>query len=190
MTERPKPTGVPHSEVRGLPHGDPGVGSALRGGGGLRASFLRARLLPGLGGERRREGEGPGRGKAHRVTRESADGIAIDPVRGMTVAPRAAAPDRETLMHGHQHGSHNSNDHRGFSISGRWVLIGFIAIAGYFLLTEHRAHAIQLLPFLLLLAYPLLHMFHGHGGHGRHRHGDERLEGDAPKRERTEGDSQ
>lgn len=48
-----------------------------------------------------------------------------------------------------------------------WVLLGFLAIAGFFLLTEHRAHALGVLSFLLLLACPLLHLFH-HGGHGRH----------------------
>ena len=42
------------------------------------------------------------------------------------------------------------------------------AIALYFLLTEHRAHFFFALPFLLLLACPLMHIFmhHGHGGHG------------------------
>lgn len=51
--------------------------------------------------------------------------------------------------------------------------IGFIVIgvvAGYFLLTEHLAHVIGVLPYLLLLACPLMHMFmhHGHGRHGGH----------------------
>ena len=48
------------------------------------------------------------------------------------------------------------------------VVIG--AIAGYFLLTEHLAHVIGALPWLLLLACPLMHVFmhHGHGGHGHH----------------------
>ena len=42
------------------------------------------------------------------------------------------------------------------------------AIALYFLLTEHRAHFFFALPFLLLLACPLMHIFmhRGHGGHG------------------------
>ena len=48
-----------------------------------------------------------------------------------------------------------------------WVFAGFIAIAGFFLLTEHRAHLFGILPFLFLLACPLLHLFH-HGGHGAH----------------------
>ncbi len=43
-------------------------------------------------------------------------------------------------------------------------------IATYFLLSEHRAHFIGALPFLLLLACPLMHVFmhNGHGGHGGH----------------------
>lgn len=47
------------------------------------------------------------------------------------------------------------------------ALIGFLAIAGFFLFTEHRAHLLGFLPFLLLAACPLLHLFHGgHGDHG------------------------
>lgn len=46
------------------------------------------------------------------------------------------------------------------------VLIIFLLIAAYFLWTEHRAHTIAYLPFILLLACPLLHVFM-HGGHGR-----------------------
>lgn len=65
------------------------------------------------------------------------------------------------------------------SSTGGWVFLGFVLIAGYFLLTEHRAHVVQFLPFVLLLACPLLHMFHGHGRHGGHAGGD--------KRDKTEG---
>ncbi|HKQ28985.1 MAG TPA: DUF2933 domain-containing protein [Burkholderiales bacterium] len=57
----------------------------------------------------------------------------------------------------------------GGNRAGRWVFAGFILIAAYFLWTEHRAHVVQFLPFALLLACPLLHMFHGHGGHGGHK---------------------
>ena len=48
------------------------------------------------------------------------------------------------------------------------VLIGFLAIGGFFLVTEHGAHLLGALPWLLLLACPLMHIFmhHGHGGHG------------------------
>jgi hypothetical protein len=68
------------------------------------------------------------------------------------------------------------------------VLLGFLAIAGYFLFTEHRAHVIQVLPLALLLACPLLHVFHNHGGHGGHKHGDEGRDGKTARRDRTEGD--
>ena len=47
----------------------------------------------------------------------------------------------------------------------RWIFWGFLLIAAYFLLTEHRAHVFQYLPFLLVLACPLMHFFHGHGDH-------------------------
>ena len=47
--------------------------------------------------------------------------------------------------------------------------VGFLLIAAFFLATEHRAYLFGLLPYLLLLACPLLHMF-GHGGHGGHGH--------------------
>ncbi|MCF8706921.1 DUF2933 domain-containing protein [Rhizorhapis sp. SPR117] len=51
------------------------------------------------------------------------------------------------------------------------VFIAFAAIAAYFLLSEHRVHALSILPWaLILFACPLLHMFMhgGHGGHGGH----------------------
>lgn len=56
-----------------------------------------------------------------------------------------------------------------------WVLAGFLAIVGFFLITEHRQHLFGFLPYLLLLACPLLHwLLHGgHGGHGDHQHGQE-----------------
>lgn len=74
---------------------------------------------------------------------------------------------------------HHQNDSRGNFLTSRGgiVLIGFLLIAGYFLVTEHRAHlalALPYLPWLLLLACPFLHFFM-HGGHG---HGDEEASGD------------
>ena len=45
----------------------------------------------------------------------------------------------------------------------------FLAVALYFLLTEHRAHVIQALPWVLVLLCPLMHLFQG--GHGGHGHG-------------------
>jgi hypothetical protein len=51
------------------------------------------------------------------------------------------------------------------------VLLGFLAIAAFFLLTEHRAHVLGVLPYVLLLLCPVLHLFlhRSHGsGHGEH----------------------
>ncbi|MBI3041747.1 MAG: DUF2933 domain-containing protein [Betaproteobacteria bacterium] len=71
--------------------------------------------------------------------------------------------------------------HRGstWSSKANWALIGFVLVAAYFLITGHRAHAIEFLPFALVLACPLLHLFmhrgHGHGANRdqqQHRHGD------------------
>jgi hypothetical protein len=57
------------------------------------------------------------------------------------------------------------------------VLIGFLAIGGFLLVMEHRAHLVWLVPFLpwlLLLACPLMHVFMHHGGHGEHEeHGSD-----------------
>lgn len=50
------------------------------------------------------------------------------------------------------------------------VILAFLAIAAFFLFTEHRAHAFGILPYLLLLACPLLHLFM-HGRHGGHSEG-------------------
>jgi hypothetical protein len=55
------------------------------------------------------------------------------------------------------------------SSTWKFVFIGFALVAGFFLVTEHRAHLFGILPYLLLAACPLMHFFgHGHGGHGSH----------------------
>ncbi len=50
------------------------------------------------------------------------------------------------------------------------VLLAFLGIAAFFVVTEHTAHVLGMLPYLLLLACPLLHFLHGghRGGHGGH----------------------
>lgn len=47
------------------------------------------------------------------------------------------------------------------------VLLAFLSIAAFYLMTEHTAHVFGLLPFALLLLCPLLMLFM-HGGHGDH----------------------
>jgi cell division protein FtsW (lipid II flippase) len=51
-----------------------------------------------------------------------------------------------------------------------WAMLGFIAIGGFFLVTEHTAHVLGALPFVLFLLCPLMMLFMhgGHGGHGGH----------------------
>ena len=58
----------------------------------------------------------------------------------------------------------------------KYAFIGFALIAAFFLFAEHRAHLLGALPWLLLAACPLLHLFgHRHGGgdkgDGHARHG-------------------
>jgi len=68
----------------------------------------------------------------------------------------------------HQHEEHDSQP----SFWSSRYAIGLLvigAVAAYFLLTEHLAHVVGALPYLLLLACPLMHVFM-HGGHGRHGH--------------------
>ena len=45
--------------------------------------------------------------------------------------------------------------------------LGLIGAASYFLLIEHREHVLPFLPYLILLACPLMHLLM-HGGHGHH----------------------
>ena len=58
------------------------------------------------------------------------------------------------------------------------IVLGMLgAIALFYVVREHYAHASLLLPYLILLLCPLMHLFgHGHGGHGRNRHPSERDE--------------
>ena len=66
----------------------------------------------------------------------------------------------------HRHGSDSAGrDPVRYPRLGLWVFIAFAAIAAVFLLSEHRAHVLGALPFLFLLACPLMHVFM-HGGHG------------------------
>jgi uncharacterized membrane protein len=51
---------------------------------------------------------------------------------------------------------------------GGIALVGFMAIAGFFLLTEHTAHVLGVLPYVLVLACPLLHFFM----HSKHHKGE------------------
>jgi hypothetical protein len=77
------------------------------------------------------------------------------------------------------------------SPSSRWrsplgiFMLAAGAIGIYYLLTSHLTHVAQAIPYLVLLACPLMHMFHGHGGHGHGSHGSHGSErpGEVPPKE-------
>lgn len=62
------------------------------------------------------------------------------------------------------------------------ALVGFLTVAAFYLWTEHRAHLLGALPFLIFLICPLMHFFmhRGHGGH------DDKTSSDAPPRSEGE----
>lgn len=77
----------------------------------------------------------------------------------------------------------DTSDNRRHNRRSNWVFIGFLAIGGFFLIAEHRAHLFSYLPFLIFLACPLMHLFHhgGHGGHGSHGGGQQEATNDQQK---------
>jgi len=80
-------------------------------------------------------------------------------------------------MSHHDHADRQSRPEGGFLTSRAGIgLLVLLAITGFLLFTEHRAHVLGVGLFLLLLACPLLHVFM-HGGHR-----DE--SGSPPQRER------
>ncbi len=78
----------------------------------------------------------------------------------------------------------NDTKSRWWHNRSKLSFVVFLAIAGYFLWTEHQAHAIAFLPWILILGCVFMHMFM-HGGHGSgHDHGSDR---DTGKRGSDEG---
>lgn len=55
--------------------------------------------------------------------------------------------------------------------AGTWAFFAFLAIAAYSLFAENRAHMVEYLPFVLVLACLLMHLFHRHGD--RHTKGQD-----------------
>lgn len=52
-----------------------------------------------------------------------------------------------------------------------WLICGVVLVAAYLAIAEHWAHLSPVLPYALLLACPLIHLFmhrnHGHSSHHR-----------------------
>lgn len=65
------------------------------------------------------------------------------------------------------------------------VLLMVALVGGFYLLREHWNHVAGNWIYLLLLACPLMHLFHGHGGHrnqgGQRGHGDQAAPPDTRK---------
>ena len=75
--------------------------------------------------------------------------------------------------HDHSHRDRSAQPEGSFWTSRAFLICaGFLVIGGILLWTEPLAHALGFLPYLLILACPLMHMFMhgGHGGHGGHSH--------------------
>ncbi|MBN8489870.1 MAG: DUF2933 domain-containing protein [Burkholderiales bacterium] len=66
----------------------------------------------------------------------------------------------------HEHGNGRPSG-PNWSRINQWLLWIGLAAAVAWMFFRHSAHLVTLLPFLILLACPLLHFF-GHGGHGGH----------------------
>lgn len=69
----------------------------------------------------------------------------------------------------HDHAGPRQSSPSFWSSKTGLVLVVFLAIGLFYLYTEHRAHLFGVLPYLLLLACPFMHLF-VHHGHGKHDH--------------------
>jgi hypothetical protein len=72
--------------------------------------------------------------------------------------------------------NHQSSQDSWWRSHAKIALYVFLGIAAFFLITEHLAHLAGILPYLLLIACPFMHLFMhgGHGGHGGHSGGNDR----------------
>ena len=62
---------------------------------------------------------------------------------------------------------HNYANNPSYSRT-RYILVGLLVIAGFYLIVDHGQHLLLYLPFTFLLGCFFMHLFmHGsHGGHG------------------------
>jgi len=61
-----------------------------------------------------------------------------------------------------------------------WIIAAVLAIGIALALADHWVHVLGVLPYLVILACPLMHLFmhRGHGGHSGHGHGQHGGKGD------------
>jgi len=79
------------------------------------------------------------------------------------------------MTHSHGSGAQNGNGESWlFSRTGIATCVA-LAVLAFLIYEGHGAHLLGFLPYLLILACPLMHIFM-HGGHGGHHHRDEERE--------------
>lgn len=78
-------------------------------------------------------------------------------------------PDNRSPHHPTHEGAHTNTAWKGAAI-----MVG--VIVAFYVLREHWGHALGFLPYLILLACPLMHIFM-HGDHAHQRHGDHKDRG-------------
>jgi hypothetical protein len=74
-------------------------------------------------------------------------------------------------METHMKDSLSRGDTKGLPRNMKLALLSAAVVAAFFILREHWSHALGLLPYLLLISCPLMHLL-GHRHHHRsHEHG-------------------
>jgi hypothetical protein len=84
-----------------------------------------------------------------------------------------------TDLHDHTAGRHDiaATPNGIWRRRSTWAACLFLAIAAFFLWTEHRAHVLGALPYLIALACPIIHLFMHRGHHRRGHEGHAHEEG-------------
>ena len=72
----------------------------------------------------------------------------------------------DTTHHDHPPGSTTGGHAMGRSVKVALLMVA--VIGAFYLLREHWDHVAGNWIYILLLACPLMHLFHGHGDHGGH----------------------
>lgn len=74
----------------------------------------------------------------------------------------------------HHHSDSDNHQHHDSWLLSRTgiVTVCALAILGFLVYTGHSAHLLGVLPYLLILACPLMHIFM-HGGHNHHHSGND-----------------
>ena len=94
-------------------------------------------------------------------------GLATWNRRPARTAPSLDARNTAAAATAHAH-LHDTRGQSGLNRRMRTALLMVALIGGFYLLREHWSHVAGNWVYLLLLACPLMHLLHGHGGDGGH----------------------